>query len=291
MPSFSRLFRIGRSPEGGGVDGAAELARFSNLTSTAYKRHIQTLHESGDRRNPDLLAGALLTAEQRERCLRLKPELLQAMRNDPYYYFLAARTRFHDQALLDAVAAGIRRVMVMGSGFDTRLYRFGASLANQGVSVAECDQPEAIVAKRDLAAQLPFAARVCYLGVNLNDPQTYEPMLGWLAAEASPVLIIAEGVSPYIDELRFVALLELLHLRCQAFSRFNYDFKLAGVADEFGKGLGTAKPFRFVFDAEAIAGMHAALGYHRTELTNAAALMKVQIPSWTDQISPLFRRA
>lgn len=288
MPSFNRLFR--RTPTLGTEMplASAELAKFSNLASTAFKRHIQSLHENGDRRNPDILAGALLTAEQRQQALLLRPADVEAMRKDPYYHYLTARTKFHDQALLDAVASGIRRIMIVGSGLDTRFHRFGGHLAALDVRVAECDQPQAIAEKQQLAAHLPYAARIRYIGVDLNHPDTCETMWQWLRAESTPALVIAEGVSPYIDEACFLAFLSALRQSCPAASRFNYDFKVAGVADDFGKALGTGRPFRLPLDATAIARVHAELGYQETSLTPSDALMHSQVPSWSEEASPLF---
>jgi hypothetical protein len=101
------------------TSGLASLSDLSNLVDTARIRHIQTLHESEDRRNPDILAGALMTAEVREQCFGLNAEAIMKMRKNPYYYYLTARTKFYDQLLLEAVVAGVRRVLIVGAGFDT----------------------------------------------------------------------------------------------------------------------------------------------------------------------------
>lgn len=264
------------------------LVGFSNLVGTAYKRHVQSLHEHGDRRNPDVLAGALLSAEQRDHCLHLPAHAMEDMRRSPYYHYLTARTKAYDQTLLGAVAAGIRRVLIMGSGFDTRLYRFGGHLEALGVEVAECDQPLAMAAKQQLASGLPCAGRVVYLGVDLNFPGTWAGLRRWLGEGSSPALLIAEGVSPYIEQACFMDLLEELPKLLPAASRVAYDFKLAGVADDFGKGPGVSVPFRIALDERAITEMHADLGYRNTSTMNSLALMRMHVPSWDEDVSPLF---
>jgi methyltransferase (TIGR00027 family) len=162
------------------VRASARLTDLSNLADTARIRHIQSLHENGDRRNPDILAGALITAEIRQQCFELNAEALMKMRKNPYYYYLTARTKFYDQLLLDAVAAGVRRVLIVGAGFDTRLYRFGGHLAAHGIEVAECDQPGVVTIKQKLAKTLPYSERVHYLSVDLNQQETWNDLLDWL---------------------------------------------------------------------------------------------------------------
>lgn len=288
MTSFSQLFRRTPTPGAPAPVASTELSKFSNLAGTAFKRHIQSLHESGDRRNPDILAGALLSAERQQQARQLQPEALEAMRRDAYYHYLTARTKFHDQALLDAVADGIRRIMIVGSGLDTRFHRFGGHLAALDVRVAECDQPEAIAAKQQLAAQLPYADRIRYIGVDLNRPDSCETMWHWLRAESTPALVIAEGVSPYIGETCFRDFLGTLRQSCPGSSRFNYDFKVAGVDDDFGKALESEQPFRLPLDEPAIARMHAELGYRKASLTPSASLMNIHVPSWNEDVSALF---
>lgn len=289
LPRLKHPFASGRrvAPLLSGT--APALASFSNLASTAYKRHVQSLHEQGDRRNPDVLAGALLSAEQRDQCLHLPAKALADMRRSPYYHYLTARTKAYDQMLLDAVATGIRRVLILGAGFDTRLYRYGGHLAAMGVDVAECDQPSAMAVKQQLASVLPSAGRVAYFGVDLNVPNTWGVLRQWLGEGSSPALLISEGVSPYIAQACFVALLEELPRLVCAGSRVAYDFKLAGVADDFGRGPGVSAPFRLDLDERAIAKFHAGLGFRQTSTTNSLAMMREHVPSWNEGISPLFR--
>ena len=163
------------------VSAFARRSDLSNLLGTAHYRHIQSLHESNDRRNPDILAGALMTPEEREQCFRMSAEALMKMRKTPYYFYLIARTKFYDQLVLDAVAAGLRRVLIVGAGFDTRFYRFGGHLAAYGVDVAECDQPDAVTIKEKIAKMLPYSEHVRYLSADLNRKETSEWCLSdWL---------------------------------------------------------------------------------------------------------------
>ena len=279
------LFVRGRSAAP--VHGAG-LAMLSNLASTAFKRHLQSLHESGDRRNPDILAGALLSDQEREACLRIRGPELAALRVEPYYHYLTARTKVYDQVLLDAVVHGIRRAVIVGSGFDTRFHRFGGVLAAYNVDLAECDQPAAIAAKRKLAADLPYADRVHYFSIDLNEAPSWTELWDWICAGGRPVLILAEGVSPYVESAAYEEFLAEVAARLPVGSRLAYDFKFSGVADGFGKNASVTSPFRLNLDTGSILGRHQKFGFEEVAVTTSRELMLEYVPSWTEQVSPLF---
>lgn len=290
MPLSSWLETVGlsvRSNPVAPVHGPA-LAMFSNLSSTAFKRHLQSLHETGDRRNPDILAGALLSDEDREACLRIGGPELAALRVEPYYHYLTARTKVYDQVLLDAIVHGIRRVVIVGSGFDTRFHRFGSVLAAHDVDLAECDQPAAIAAKRELATSLPYADRVHYFGIDLNEASSWTELWGWICAGDRPALILAEGVSPYVESAAYEEFLAEVAARLPVGSRLAYDFKLSGVADGFGKNASVTSPFRLNLDTVSISGRHRQMGFKDVAVTTSRELMLEYVPSWTEQVSPLF---
>lgn len=290
LPQFiRRRCRLrGRRTAGAG-DAFAQPGKFSNLAATARLRHIQSLHENADLRNPDILAGALMTEADRQECRQLGAEALAVLRKRPYYYYLAARTKFYDQLVLDAVADGIRRILILGAGFDTRLYRFGGHLAAFDVEAAECDQAGAIEMKKALAGRLPHARRVVYLPADLNVHQSlggFSDWLGWDRGRRS--LVLAEGVSPYIETSAFEHALGMTIRAMAPGSWLAYDFKRPGVADEFGATSEVRSPFRLRLDAGAVREFHAALGCATVALTAADALAREYLPSWSPELSPPF---
>ncbi|SPM33172.1 O-Methyltransferase involved in polyketide biosynthesis [Mycobacterium rhizamassiliense] len=105
---------------------------------------------------------------------------------------LGAYTRFLDDYLADAGRAGIRQVVLLGSGLDTRPYRLWWP---HGTTVYELDQPSVIDFKTDvlvaLGAELTASRRA--IGVDLRQD--------WLAAlyrvgfdAAQPTVWIAENL-------------------------------------------------------------------------------------------------
>jgi methyltransferase (TIGR00027 family) len=63
---------------------------------------------------------------------------------------MAVRTKFFDEFFLDATAAGIRQVVILASGLDSRAYRLAWPA---GTTVYEIDQPEVIEFKTTTLAQ------------------------------------------------------------------------------------------------------------------------------------------
>ena len=105
---------------------------------------------------------------------------------------LAAHTRFVDDFLADAGRAGIRQVVILASGLDTRPYRLWWPPAT---TVYEIDQSVVIEFKTDVLRGLgaELAANHCAVGIDLRQD--------WLAAlrrvgfdTAQPTVWIAEGL-------------------------------------------------------------------------------------------------
>ena len=110
-------------------------------------RYIQSLHESAERRNPDRLVGKLLPLRERLAARWLGGKRINALRSHPFYYYLVARTKYYDQVFLGAMESGVRHIVNIGSGTDTRAYRFADRLKDRRIDVCECDQPSVIRAK------------------------------------------------------------------------------------------------------------------------------------------------
>lgn len=109
---------------------------------------------------------------------------------------VAVRSRFFDDFLLGAGAAGLRQVVILASGLDARAYRLPWPA---GTTVFEIDQPEVIAFKSRVLAEhgaSPTAERRT-VGVDLRDD--------WAAAlrthgfdAGAPTAWIAEGLLIYL---------------------------------------------------------------------------------------------
>src|ERR1700720_4135592 len=121
-----------------------KLPSSSALMYVARLRHIQSVHETPERRNPDTLVRHFIPWSQRWRSAWIGRAKLAKLREQPIYYYLVARTKYYDQVVEDAVSAGVQQIVIVGCGSDTRAYRFQRLLRSKGVRVLECDQPKDI---------------------------------------------------------------------------------------------------------------------------------------------------
>ena len=266
---------------------ASTIPDLANLGKVGRLRHIQSIYERNDLRNPDILVGELLTPEERESCWRINERQLASMRRDSFYYFVVARTKFLDQVVLDAVASGIRRVLVLGAGTDTRLYRFGGHLASFDVDVAECDQPAAAAVKGQVAKTFKYSDRVQYLSADLNEAASCGRMWDWIDAGGTrPTLVFAEGVSGYIHVPAFERFLKDMASHLAKGSLFVYDFKRSGT--DAGMNQAGKPIFRMPVDAAWLLEKHTSAGFARSVLTTTPAMMRDHLPSWNESISPAY---
>lgn len=109
---------------------------------------------------------------------------------------IAVRTRFFDDFLSSAGAAGVRQAVILASGLDTRGYRLDWPA---GTVVYEIDQPEVIEFKTRTLAALGAspAAELRSIGVDLRDDWAKALQHSGLNPDA-PTAWIAEGLLIYL---------------------------------------------------------------------------------------------
>lgn len=236
------------------------LPNLSHMVYVGQLRHIQAAYEAPEYQNPDRLIHHFLSGAQLLNC-RLRGRLaLRRLRKNPFYYYVLARTRYYDEVFASAIASGVQNILNIGCGSDTRAYRFADQLRAARVNCVECDQAAAIMSKERLARRKLNAGHVQYMPIDLNVAQ-WDHLDQWLASVAdSKVLVMMEGVSPYIDRKAFEAFLALLTKRLTPGSRLAYDFKLEGVADGFGRKPSVAVPFRLQANASNVRDFHTPFG-------------------------------
>ena len=261
---------------------------FSNSMNVAESRYIQSLHEKSELQNPDSLVGQFLPLLRRWRCIRLSHSKVALLRTNPFYYYLAARTRYYDKIFLDAIADNVQYIINVGCGIDTRAYRFEHVLSQKGVKVLECDQPKAIQVKQGMAKRVGTCGHVTYVSIDLND-DTWPAFEQWLVKNNSArVLVMMEGVSPYINVETFNRFLSLLAGNLSRGSCVAYDFKLRGVADDFGRVGRTQRPFRLEGGKAEITAFHEQLGFRLEHFERSSDLTVRFLANQEKPRHPLF---
>jgi methyltransferase (TIGR00027 family) len=264
------------------------LPNLSNSMYVARLRYIQSIRECGERRNPDTFVRHFIPVVERLRTAGLGRGELSRLRSDPFYYYLVARTKYYDGVLTDAIRDGLRRILSVGCGSDTRAYRFKHLICSQGVKVLECDQREAIHAKERLAKRWRCVDHVDYLPIDLND-HAWPELEHWLGDRTEPkTLVVMEGVSGYVNDSSFRRFLQLLATKLSAESHVAYDFKIRGIKDDFGRGGRTHTPFRLSQASDEVAMFHEAQGLRLERMELSSDLCARLLPGLEESGTTLF---
>lgn len=161
---------------------------------------------------------------------------------------VAIRTSIVDDYIRSAVARGVDTVVNLGAGLDTRPYRMGLPATLDWV---EADYPRIIEYKeRALTGERP-SCRLERVKIDLADRPKRQTFLAALDARSKRLLVLTEGVVPYLPEEDVGALADDLgtldHLSGWIVEYFSAD------ADKFRRRSGMTKamqnaPFLFTPD-------------------------------------------
>ncbi len=182
--------------------------RRGSADKVAYLRALGSAEQDPALRNPDDMAAELLADIPSARlslgAARRWPPAHRAVRwgfermVPGVYWTEVARVKHFDRILLDEVAGGIRQVVILGAGLDTRAYRFAAEL--EGVNLYEVDHPVTAARKRErLTAVLGRPpSHVSYATADLNEESPGEALAAAGFDRAAPALVLWIGVAPYL---------------------------------------------------------------------------------------------
>jgi methyltransferase (TIGR00027 family) len=110
--------------------------------------------------------------------------------------FLAVRTRFFDDQVMDACAAGIKQVVLLAAGLDSRAFRLDWP---GHVRLFELDLPELFEFKEPVLAANNASARCERVVVPVDLRQDWVPTLTGAGFDPATVTMwLAEGLLPYL---------------------------------------------------------------------------------------------
>ena len=110
--------------------------------------------------------------------------------------FQGARTRYFDEYFRRAADAGVRQVVILAAGLDSRAYRLDWPA---GTTIFEVDQPQVLALKQDrLGGVVPTCTRIV-VPANLADDWPAAVVAQGFRPDA-PTAWLAEGLLPYLDE-------------------------------------------------------------------------------------------
>lgn len=254
------------------------LPNLSTMMKVGQLRYIQSIYETAEYRNPDTAVGDFLSISQHLDSLVRGKLLLSRLRANPFYHYLLARTKYYDKVFLDAVYAPVSCIINIGCGSDTRAYRFAHILKQKGIAVVECDQTQAICSKQKIACRLWPTDHITYVPLDLNVAQ-WDGFARLLEDKShGPLLVMMEGVSPYISSESFEAFLRLLAAKLHPLSLLAYDFKIAGKADGFGQSARVQHPFRLPADENEVTAYHLMIGFQLQHMELGTELTRRLLP-------------
>ena len=119
------------------------------------------------------------------------------VRHGPLFHYLAARTRFFDDQILEALDKGLTQIVIVGAGYDGRALRFRKS----GVRFFEIDHPNTQRDKRQRLERLDVGLdHLSFVPADFtqNEVGVALDVAGHDASHAS--LFVCEGVVVFLEE-------------------------------------------------------------------------------------------
>ena len=200
------------------------------MTRTAFRVAIRrAAHQLLDRPLvlDDPLAIPILGAELAT-ALRNNPTEFEAGRLDAYLRaFVVARSRFAEDRLHLARAAGVHQYVILGAGLDTFAYR--RSREGPPLRVWEVDRPTAQATKRQLLRQSAIVAPddVTFISIDF-ERQSLSDALGDTGFDASAGAVFAWlGVTPYLTKDAIVSTLRCVATASGADGGVVFDYGVA----------------------------------------------------------------
>ena len=188
-------------------------------------------------RNPDYLAERLMGSEERalvseQACVRAldDPGMSKNMEALGSALMMQVRTRFIEDRLAEEVAKGVRQVVILGAGFDTRAYRLTELLKDARIFEVDRAATQEYKRRRIREAEIEVPPNLIYVPVDFRNDS-----LGHVleAAGYDPLQVtffIWEGVTMYLPETAVAETLRWVASQAKG-STIIFDFVYRAVLD------------------------------------------------------------
>jgi methyltransferase (TIGR00027 family) len=143
-----------------------------------------------------------------------------AMRTRVMAWVMAIRTRIIDDFIIAAVAQGTDAILNLGAGLDTRPYRLEIP---SSLCWIEVDYPTMIEFKDDRLTQETPRCRLERVKLDLADLPARSQLFSQLSSRFANVLVLTEGVIPYMSNEQVAGLAEDLKAQ-SSFRRWIVDY-------------------------------------------------------------------
>jgi methyltransferase (TIGR00027 family) len=178
----------------------------------------------GDALFHDPLAEILAGERGRQIARRMQNEIVMA-------WAISLRTRIIDELIAAAIAQGVDLVLNLGAGLDARPYRMDLPASLDWVEV---DYPHMVAFKEErLIAETP-RCRLQRISLDLSDLAARRELFANLGRRPNPILVLTEGVTPYLSNEEVASLADDLGLQ-KNFRFWVLDYHSSAAAISFGR--------------------------------------------------------
>jgi methyltransferase (TIGR00027 family) len=172
----------------------------------------------------DPLAEVLAGERGRQIARRMQNEIVMA-------WAISLRTRIMDELIAAAIAQGVDLVLNLGAGLDARPYRMDLSAS---LDWMEVDYPHMVAFKEErLRGETP-RCRLDRISLDLTDLTARRGLFASLGRRPNPILVLTEGVTPYLSNEEVAALADDLR-RQENFRFWVLDYHSSAAAISFGR--------------------------------------------------------
>ncbi len=159
---------------------------------------------------------------------------------------VSIRTVVIDEFIREAIASGVDTVLNLGAGLDTRPYRLDLP---ENLRWIEVDFPDVISYKTLRLGGEPPKCDLERIALDLADAEARERLFASIAGKSRQVLVLTEGVVPYLSNEHVEELATDLfaqrNFRYWITDYFSSNFMIHYVRGGMKKQLGKNAPFRF----------------------------------------------
>ena len=174
----------------------------------------------------------------------------------PLYGMMVARTAFFDMKFREAVEGGIRQIVLLGAGYDTRACRFSSLLGDTAVHELDIRSTQGRKLEILRGAGIAIPPQVRHTAIDFTSESIGDVLLKNGFDRSIPALFLWEGVTCYLAENVFRDTLEGVQSFASKGSAVCFDYHTAK-----RESLVTAEPFRFWIKPEALVEYLSAQGF------------------------------
>ena len=127
----------------------------------------------------------------------LSVEKLQSEATKWTHWIVVVRTYIIDQMIQDLISKGVTTFLNLGAGLDSRPYRMNLGAEVQWIEV---DFPYVIEHKRKLLEKFSPSCKLESIGLDLSNRTLRQSLLSEIAHKYPKVVILTEGVLPYLTK-------------------------------------------------------------------------------------------